>query len=623
MRTIKTRKKAEGIKALDKPANLSKRMKDSFIRTKEKAEETQESRHASPAEYASDNVQGTAQGAAREIAHLPNPVRKAGDNLDRAKGHFEDVRRQMPKARQQAAEQAQKTAVKTRENADKMQKTAEQARKTASEAKTAVKDAKQTLKETRRAGRQTLREIKQRAGVPKSGGDLRPGYLNKGVTASKSTGDAAKSSGKAAKSTKKAFKSTAKGGIKTAKKSVKTAEKSAKTTVKTAQQTAKAAQKSAVAAAKAAKMAAHAARAAAKTAAIKAKLAVKATLAMVKAAIAAIKGLVALIAAGGWIAVAVVLIICLIGLLAGSPFGVFFSGEDSGTGRSMPAVVSELTREFYDRVDEIKRDNPHDILDISPMSINWPELLAVYAVKVNTDPDNPAEVATLDDDKVNRLRGVLNDMAILSYHLTEETEEHTVTDEDGGESTETVTIITLHITLTHKSADDMVIQYGFNEEQKDLLHELLSPEYADLWARLLGGFVSGTGEILIGNINRTPIFSWPVVADWPVSSLFGNRPDPFTGQPEFHWGIDISAPEGTPILAAADGTVIVANSTDIWGGGFGFHIKIQHEGGYATLYAHCSRIAVRAGQEVVKGEVIGFVGSTGRSTGPHLHWLRP
>ena len=183
---------------------------------------------------------------------------------------------------------------------------------------------------------------------------------------------------------------------------------------------------------------------------------------MVKAAIAAIKGLVALIAAGGWVAVAVavILIICLVGLLVGSAFGIFFSGEDSGTGRIMPAAVSELTLEFYDQIEEIKRDNPHDILDISPMWINWPEVLVVYAVKVTTDPDHPSEVATLDDEKVDKLRDVLYDMAILSHHLTYHTEERTVTGGDGKETTETVTIITLHIALTHKSADDMAAQYG-------------------------------------------------------------------------------------------------------------------------------------------------------------------
>ena len=154
------------------------------------------------------------------------------------------------------------------------------------------------------------------------------------------------------------------------------------------------------------------------------------------------------------------------------------------------------------------------------------------------------------------------------------------------------------------------------------MHELLSPDFAELWAQLLGGYLPGDGEILVGNPSRVPtgIFSWPLAGDWPLSSPFGSRPDPFTGEPEFHWGIDIRAPGGTPILAAADGTVIAANGADVWGGGYGFFIKIQHEGGYTTLYAHCSRISVQVGQEVVKGEVIGFVGSTGRSTGNHLHF---
>ena len=202
MRTIKTRKKAEGMKALDKPVNLSKQMKDAYTRTKKGAEETQQSRHASPTEYASDHIQGTAQGVAREAAHLPNPLRKAQDNLACAKGHFEEVKRQMPKERNRAAEQAKKMASKARGNADQLRKTAGHAQKTASKAKAAVKDAKQTLKETRQAGRQTLRVVKRRTsihsangrsanpatGIPKSGGNVRPGYLNKGITQATHTG---------------------------------------------------------------------------------------------------------------------------------------------------------------------------------------------------------------------------------------------------------------------------------------------------------------------------------------------------------------------------------------------------------------------------------------------------
>ena len=84
--------------------------------------------------------------------------------------------------------------------------------------------------------------------------------------------------------------------------------------------------------------------------------------------------------------------------------------------------------------------------------------------------------------------------------------------------------------------------------------------------------------------------------------------------------MDIPAPTGTPVLAMADGIVIRANSTDSWGGGWGFFVKIQHCDTYSTLYAHFSMISVVYGQEVSQGEVIGYIGSTGWSTGPHLHF---
>ena len=76
----------------------------------------------------------------------------------------------------------------------------------------------------------------------------------------------------------------------------------------------------------------------------------------------------------------------------------------------------------------------------------------------------------------------------------------------------------------------------------------------------------------------------------------------------------------TPILAAADGTVTIANAIDSWGGGYGYHIKVKHNDTYDTLYAHCSSICVTVGQEVKQGEVIGYVGTTGNSTGNHLHF---
>ncbi|MCL1789727.1 MAG: M23 family metallopeptidase, partial [Oscillospiraceae bacterium] len=351
----------------------------------------------------------------------------------------------------------------------------------------------------------------------------------------------------------------------------------------------------------------------------------KATVAAVKAIIAVVKGLVALIAAGGWVAVLIILIICMIAMLVGSIFGIFFSGEGSETGgRTMPDVVTELTTEFYGKTDGIIAENEHDVLDMDFMYINWAEVLAVYAVKVNTDPNNPTEVITLDDNKIDILREILNDMVTLS-HSTETTEqERTVIDEDGKETVETVTVTVLTIGFNHKSAEEMAIEYGFNQTQKELMRELLSPDYADLWAALLGGYIRGNGEIGTPDSSYIPndIFSFPVGEGFNISSHFGYREDPFSDNEEidYHRGTDIAAPEGTPILAMAGGIVTVANSTDSWGGGWGFYVKIAHNQTYSTLYAHCSRIAVVDGQEVKQGEVIGYVGSTGRSTGAHLHF---
>lgn len=343
---------------------------------------------------------------------------------------------------------------------------------------------------------------------------------------------------------------------------------------------------------------------------------------MVKGVIATLQGLVALIAAGGWIAVTIIVIICMIALLLGSIFGIFFSGEDSGSGRTMPDVVSMLTIEFYDKIEQIENEIPHDVTDVDAVSINWKEVLAIYAVKVTTDPDSAMDVATLDDDKIDKLRRVLNDMVSLSYSLRTDTRERTATDNDDNEYTESVEVTTLVITLNQKNSDEMAVDYGFSSKQKDNLNELLSPEYDDLWVQLLGGYSNGSGEIRQGSGNHIPkdMFDWPVEIDYPITSRFGYRKDPFTGETKYHGGIDLGAPGGAEILSMASGTVIKANATDSYGGGYGYYVIIQHDGGYQTVYAHCSKVAVSYGQQVAKGQVIAYVGTTGKSTGNHLHF---
>ena len=109
---------------------------------------------------------------------------------------------------------------------------------------------------------------------------------------------------------------------------------------------------------------------------------------------------------------------------------------------------------------------------------------------------------------------------------------------------------------------------------------------------------------------------WPVPGHYRISSPYGNRTHPIRRTPEFHSGIDIPAPNGTNIVAAADGIVIISG----WRGGYGNTIVIDHGGGLSTLYGHNSRNIATEGQFVYAGDVIARVGSTGVSTGPHLHF---
>lgn len=432
----------------------------------------------------------------------------------------------------------------------------------------------------------------------------------------------------------KAVKGKSQKAVKTASRSVKDVKQSAKGiktaqhSAKTAQQAAKATQKAAQATAKAARAAAQAAKTAAKAAVTGAKAAVKATATAIKAAAAAIKGLVAAIAAGGWVAVVIILLICLIALIVGSCFGLFFGTDSTGTGTSVTQAVSTLNGEYLAHIQEIENANPHDRQEITSndgvLSINWEDVLAVFSAKV-TGAENGAQVASLVDDQLDELRNIMWEMNAVTFSTRTESSEVEVitTDEDGNETTHTKTVAEtiLEITITHKTSEEMARHYSFNARQNEYLVLMSEPENQSLWAELLGGYTSG-GEIIDPDTDweGTGIFQWPLPQSYPITSRFGYREDPFTGEIAYHSGTDIGAPGETPILASADGTVTIANAIDSWGGGYGYHIKIKHNDTFDTLYAHCSSICVTVGQEVKQGEVIGYVGTTGNSTGNHLHF---
>ena len=369
----------------------------------------------------------------------------------------------------------------------------------------------------------------------------------------------------------------------------------------------------------------HTARAAAKTA----KPAGKALANTAKACIAALKSVVAAVIASGGAALAVILMICLIALVAGSSFGIFFSAEPTGKGMTLKQAVQVLNTEYYEQIRHIEASVPHDRVEyISPdgsVSIRWEDVLAVFAADVAAD-EHGAQVVALDERKLQKLRGVLGDMHRLDYSTRAEEYKETVitTDENGEEITDTVAIVEtiLEFEVTHKATAEMAVAYGFTPRQNEQLALLTGQEYTALWMTLLGGYVNSGGQIIEPDTDwvGTDIFAWPLPQSFTITSPFGYRKDPFTGEVTYHSGTDIAAPAGTPILAAADGTVAIANGTDPWGGSYGYYIKLDHGEGMETLYAHCSAITVTAGQRVRQGEVIGYVGTTGNSTGNHLHF---
>ena len=470
---IKTRNIAEkGIKAIDKAAVASERMKEAYIRTRDNADHSLYAAESSPGEYASDRLSSGVDNVTHEAIH------------------------QFDKQGRKGIKTTKENISKVKENIQKRKAAAEQPKKQAE---------KQAARKTRQAAdriSEPVKTLRQERGAVKT--------LDRGKKSIKTVDRGRKTIKQAA--------STAKGTVKTASKSIKTAEKTAKASIKTTQQAAKAAQRTAQATARAARAAAHAARAAARAAVAAAKVAAKATIAAVKAIIAATKALIAAIAAGGWIAVLVIVIICLIGLLIGSCFGIFFSGEDSGLGYTMQNVVQEINDDYQQQIDTTKANLSHDVLEMSGSRAVWPEVLAVYAVKTTTDPDNPQEVATIDDSKKAILTDIFWEMNQISSR-TETRTETVITETDDGngnivETESTVTQTYLYITVSHKTAEEMAAQYGFDEEQKEQLAELLAEENRSLWSAVLYGIYTEDGAIVsvalsqVGNVGGEPYWSW-------------------------------------------------------------------------------------------------------------------
>ena len=229
-----------------------------------------------------------------------------------------------------------------------------------------------------------------------------------------------------------------------------------------------------------------------------AKVAKEAGKKVLRAIAAAAEKLVAAIGAGGAAAVSVVVVILLVGMLFASPLGILFAGEDTGTEIKIPDAVATLNGEFTDEIYRIMEDHPYDELDMqegmeAAMLQNWRNVLAVYAVKVSTDEEHGLDVMTMDEEKLQLLREISFDANKLEYELTTRTVD--------GER-----VTTLHISAQIKDAMRMADEYGFTDQQRERLEELLKPDYDDIFLSLIGNYQpDGTpiGPVDISDIQGT------------------------------------------------------------------------------------------------------------------------
>lgn len=216
------------------------------------------------------------------------------------------------------------------------------------------------------------------------------------------------------------------------------------------------------------------------------------------------------------------------------------------------------------------------------------------------------EIAEYDNNKLKTLQKYAEEVKLLKQELEDERATVVALKADAD---------TKMASLEAKRAESQAIIDSISGNISELQKALDAQERAEAAARAeIARLTSNSAS------SSTPYsggaFAWPSTSSY-ITSSYGTRTHPITGKVKTHTGLDIGAAHGTDIYAAADGTVLISG----WNtGGYGNYVVIDHGGGLTTLYAHCSSLVVSAGQRVSKGQVIAKCGSTGMSTGPHLHF---
>lgn len=242
------------------------------------------------------------------------------------------------------------------------------------------------------------------------------------------------------------------------------------------------------------------------------KAVIKATISTIKLAISGTKALISALIAGGWIVLVIVIVICMIGLLCSSIFGIFLSGsKTSSDAITVTDVIAECNQEFSNKLQTIQDQNPHDDYVLDGNMASWKDVLIIYTVK-QSNGLNQQEVVTMDNAKKTVFKQVFWDM----NEVTSEVKVETVTEQGTNalERPKEVQKKVLHIKITSKNIEEMKTKYYLNAMQLDQIKELSDEQYASLWSGVIYGSEEGEytkwrqrgatwSNIKIGNTNST------------------------------------------------------------------------------------------------------------------------
>ena len=449
MADIKTRETRRDIKLLDKAAVAGERMKEFSIRTKDQGTALPEDRQTTPGAYAAEQVQDTAQALSRDSARLAGRAAKKAAGKGKALLHGQVWGETGPTGGKGETSAPYYTRVPVRTGPPAPERRGIRADPTERGRALAARRARMRYTESR----DRLRARKGEPAVSAAG--RRPGL--------RLPGDA-KHHGASPGPAAFAGRAGPHGS-----RSIKTARHTGKTAIKTAGNAAGSARQGS----RAARTAAHAARAAAQRAAVGAKALSKGAASAAKGIAAGAKTLAAALAAGGSTAALAAVLLCLLGLVLASPFGILFTGEPVGEGTvSLGTAIAQIQQEYAARLAELQSGTHHKVL-LQGTPPDWREVVAVFAVRTAGAEDG-VDVVTLDADRVERLRTVFWDMTELS--ASGESIDHPDSDPDD-DTDDSWSEIILTITITSRTADEMRLIYAFTPEQNRMLDELL--EYLD------------------------------------------------------------------------------------------------------------------------------------------------